>query len=141
MKYKRVLVKLSGEALKDNESSSILSPDKLQGIANAIEELIQAGAQVCVVVGAENIWRGKLASTIGIDPAKADYMEMLGTVINAEAITSTLFSHKINNTVMTSLEMKAVAETYYYDKASVYLEKGKVVIFGGGTGNPFFTTA
>src|SRR5574344_199347 len=140
MQYKRVLLKLSGEALKDEESSSIFSPEKLKEIASAIKALKNEGCQVCIVVGAGNIWRGKLASSIGIEPAKADYMGMLGTVINAEAISSTLNQMGIPNNVMTSLEMKAVAETYYYDKAWAYLEKGKVVIFGGGTGNPFFTT-
>jgi uridylate kinase len=140
MKFKRVLVKLSGEALKDETSEQILSADKLQKIAKAIKAIKDEGTDVCVVVGAGNIWRGKLANTIGIDPAPADYMGMLGTVINGMAISSALEKEDIDNRVMSSIDIRQVAEPYIYKKALAHLEKGRVVIFVGGTGNPFFTT-
>lgn len=140
MKYKRVLVKLSGEALKDSESNQILSADKLTKTAKAIKALKTAGADVCIVVGAGNIWRGKLADSIGIEPAIADYMGMLGTVVNGMAISSALDKEGISNRVMSSLDIRQCAEPYILKKGLSHLEKGKVVIFVGGTGNPFFTT-
>jgi uridylate kinase len=140
VKYKRVLLKLSGEALKDDASSQILSAEKLGKIAKAVKSLKEAGCDVCIVVGAGNIWRGKLADSIGIEPAVADYMGMLGTVINGMAISSALDHENIPNRVMSSIDIKQCAEPYIYKKGLSHLEKGKVVIFAGGTGNPFFTT-
>jgi len=140
MKYKRVLLKLSGEALRDEESNSILSNDKLQIIAKAVKMIKKSGVQLCIVVGAGNIWRGKLADTIGIDPAQADYMGMLGTVINGMAIESALLKNGISAKVMSAIEMNKVAEPYIFKKARSDLAKGEVIIFAGGTGNPFFTT-
>jgi len=140
MKYKRVLLKLSGEALKDDQSNSILSNDKLQTIAKAVRLINDSGAQVCIVVGAGNIWRGKLADSIGIDPAQADYMGMLGTIINAMAIESALNNNGIKAKAMSALHVNQVAEPYIFKKARSHLAKGETVIFAGGTGNPFFTT-
>ncbi len=140
MKYKRVLLKLSGEALKDDKSDDILSQSKLQTIAKAIKMMQNSGAEVCVVVGAGNIWRGKLASTIGIDPAVADYMGMMGTIINALAIESALNNNGVKAKAMSAIKVDQVAEPYIYKKAKAHLEKGYVVIFGGGIGEPYFTT-
>ncbi len=140
MKYQRVLVKLSGEALKDEESNSILSGDKLGDIASVIKELVIKGVQVCIVVGAGNIWRGKLAESLSLDAAKADQMGMLGTIINALAICETLKNHGMKSTVFSSVEVEHMVAPFSLDKARKKLEKGEVVVFAGGTGNPFFTT-
>jgi uridylate kinase len=139
MKYKRVLVKLSGEALK-GETDQILSADKLDKIAKSIKAMKDEGAEICIVCGAGNIWRGKLADSIGIEPAIADYMGMLGTVINGMAIESALEKIGLETRVMTAIHINQVAEPYIFKRAIKHLEDGKVVIFTGGTGNPFFTT-
>jgi uridylate kinase len=140
MKYKRVLVKFSGEALKDEQGDSILSANKLVEVANSIKAMKDEGTEICIVVGAGNIWRGKLADSIGIEPANADYMGMLGTVINAMAIESALVKLNIPTRVMTAIHINQVAEPYIFKKAIKHLDDGDVVIFAGGTGNPFFTT-
>ena len=137
--YKRVLLKLSGEALK-GDSNSIFDSENIYEVSNAIKIMVQRGVQVAVVVGAGNIWRGKLAESIGIERSQADYMGMLGTIINALALQSSLQNQGIDARVMTSIEMERVAEQYIQRKAIHHLEQGKVVIFGGGTGNPYFTT-
>ena len=139
MKYKRVLVKLSGEALK-GEDSQILDAEKLTNIAKAIKLLRENDVQVCIVVGAGNIWRGNLADSIGIEQATADYMGMLGTIINGMAIANAVEREGNSTRVMTSLEIKQVAEPYIHKRALRHLEKGRVVIFTAGTGNPYFTT-
>lgn len=138
-KYKRVLIKLSGEALAE-KGSSILDSQRLKDVSKAIKVLVDRGVEVAIVVGAGNIWRGKLAKSIGIERATADYMGMLGTMINALALQSTLESVNIDCRVLTAIEVKSVAEPYIRRRAIRHLEKGRVVIFGGGTGNPYFTT-
>lgn len=139
-KYKRVLVKLSGEALADRSDNAILGSENLNKTAVAIKDMVDLGVQVCIVVGAGNIWRGRLAETIGIERSTADYMGMLGTVINALALQSSLENIGVETRVMSAIEMNRIAEPYIKRKAERHLEKGRVLIFGGGTGNPFFTT-
>lgn len=139
-KYKRVLLKLSGEALQDSEEKSIFSAEFLNNIAEAIKKMTNQGIEVAVVVGAGNIWRGKMAQTIGIEPATADYMGMLGTIINALALQSSLEKHNVDCRVLSAINVNEVAEPYIRRRALRHLEKKRVVIFAGGTGNPFFTT-
>lgn len=139
-KYKRVLLKLSGEALQDSEEKSIFSTEILNNIAEAIKKMTNQGIEVAVVVGAGNIWRGKMAQTIGIEPATADYMGMLGTIINALALQSSLEKHNVDCRVLSAINVNEVAEPYIRRRALRHLEKKRVVIFAGGTGNPFFTT-
>lgn len=139
-KYKRVLLKLSGEALQDSEEKRIFSAEILNNIAEAIKKMTNQGIEVAVVVGAGNIWRGKMAQTIGIEPATADYMGMLGTIINALALQSSLEKHNVDCRVLSAINVNEVAEPYIRRRALRHLEKKRVVIFAGGTGNPFFTT-
>ena len=139
-KYKRFLLKLSGEALQDSEEKSIFSAEILNNIAEAIKKMTNQGIEVAVVVGAGNIWRGKMAQTIGIEPATADYMGMLGTIINALALQSSLEKHEVDCRVLSAINVNEVAEPYIRRRALRHLEKKRVVIFAGGTGNPFFTT-
>lgn len=139
-KYKRVLLKLSGEALQDSEEKSIFSAEILNNIAEAIKKMTNQGIEVAVVVGAGNIWRGKMAQTIGIEPATADYMGMLGTIINALALQSSFEKHEVDCRVLSAINVNEVAEPYIRRRALRHLEKKRVVIFAGGTGNPFFTT-
>lgn len=140
IKYKRVLLKLSGEALSDEEGRQILKAETLKDAANSVKNMIDAGVQVAVVVGAGNIWRGKLAETIGIDQASADYMGMLGTIINALALQSSIEETGISCRVLSAINAQQVAEPYIRRRAIRHLEKGRVIIFAGGTGNPYFTT-
>ena len=139
-KYKRVLLKLSGEALQDSEEKSIFSAEILNNIAEAIKKMTNQGIEVAVVVGAGDIWRGKMAQTIGIEPATADYMGMLGTIINALALQSSLEKHNVDCRVLSAINVNEVAEPYIRRRALRHLEKKRVVIFAGGTGTPFFTT-
>lgn len=138
--YKRVLLKLSGEALADKNNNMILENYSLDQVAASIKLMVDKGMEVAVVVGAGNIWRGKLAKQIGIERSTADYMGMLGTIINALALQSAIEKTGIGCRVLSALEIKAVAETYIRRRAIRHLEKGRVVIFAGGTGNPYFTT-
>jgi uridylate kinase len=138
--YHRVLIKLSGEALADREDRLILGAQNLFTVAAAIKKMRTEEVQVAVVIGAGNIWRGKFADQIGIDKATADYMGMLGTIINSIALQSALENIGVPTRVMTALEVKSVAEPYIRRRAIRHLEKGRVVIFAGGTGNPYFTT-
>ena len=138
--YKRVLLKLSGEALADKNNNMILENYSLDQVAASIKLMVDKGMEVAVVVGAGNIWRGKLAKQIGIERSTADYMGMLGTIINALALQSAIEKTDIGCRVLSALEIKAVAETYIRRRAIRHLEKGRVVIFAGGTGNPYFTT-
>lgn len=135
-KYKRVLLKLSGEALQDSEEKSIFSAEILNNIAEAIKKMTNQGIEVAVVVGAGNIWRGKMAQTIGIEPATADYMGMLGTIINALALQSSLEKYNVDCRVLSAINVNEVAEPYIRRRALRHLEKKRVVIFAGGTGNP-----
>lgn len=139
-KYNRVLLKLSGEALADKEDRLILESHNLDNVAETIKAMVDRGVQVGVVIGAGNIWRGKLAEKIGIERSTADYMGMLGTIINSLALQSALENAGVICRVMSALEVRAVSEPYIRRRAIRHLEKGRVVIFAGGTGNPYFTT-
>jgi uridylate kinase len=138
-KYRRVIVKLSGEALAGDGGFGI-SPEVLRSVAEQISDVSRLGVQVAVVVGGGNIWRGSAASTEGMDRANADYMGMLATVLNALALQDSLERQGVPTRVQTSIEMRQVAEPYIRRRAIRHLEKGRIVIFAGGTGNPFFTT-
>ena len=138
--YKKIVLKISGESLADRANGSILDISILNSYAKVIKELVEDGVQVSIVVGAGNIWRGKIAETMGMDRATGDYMGMLGTIMNSLAIQNILEQNGVKTRVMTSLPIDAVAEPYIRRKAIHHLDKGYVVIFGGGTGNPFFST-
>lgn len=138
-KYKRVILKLSGEALS-GEVGFGLEANVLSSMAQQILELTQAGVEVAIVVGGGNIWRGVTGAKRGIDRATADYMGMLATVINSLALQDALEAAGVDTRVMTAIEMREVAEPYIKRRAIRHLEKGRVVIFGAGTGNPYFST-
>ena len=138
-KYKRVILKLSGEALSGDVGYG-LEANVLSSMAQQILELTQAGVEVAIVVGGGNIWRGVAGAKRGIDRATADYMGMLATVINALALQDALEAAGMETRVMTAIEMREVAEPYIKRRAIRHLEKGRVVIFGAGTGNPYFST-
>lgn len=138
-KYKRVVLKLSGEALAGDEGFGI-NPSVIKSIAEQIKEVHKMGVEIAVVVGGGNIWRGKIGSEMGMDRATADYMGMLATVMNALALQDALEKENVPTRVQTSIEMRQVAEPYIRRRAIRHLEKKRVVIFAGGTGNPFFST-
>lgn len=138
-KYKRVIVKLSGEALAGNLGFG-LNQEILNSIANQISEIVDLGVEVAIVVGGGNIWRGVAGSAKGMDRATADYMGMLATVINSLALQDALENQQVVTRVQTAIEMRQVAEPYIRRKAIRHLEKGRVVIFAAGTGNPYFST-
>ncbi len=137
--YKRVVLKLSGEALAGNGGFGI-DQDILQAISLEIKGVKSHGVEIAVVVGGGNIWRGAQAHQKGMDRATADYMGMLATVINAMALQDALERHSVDTRVQSALEMRQVAEPYIRRRALRHLEKGRVVIFAGGTGNPYFST-
>ncbi|NUM46792.1 MAG: UMP kinase [Anaerolineales bacterium] len=138
LKYKRVLLKLSGESLAGDELP--LDPLQADDVARRICEVHEMGVQVAVVIGAGNLWRGKVGLERGMDRATADYMGMLATVMNALSLMDAIEQAGVNVRVQTAIEMHAVAEPYIRRRAIRHLEKGRVVIFGGGTGNPYFST-
>lgn len=137
--YKRVLLKLSGEALMGNRDYG-LDTETVTAIAADIGDVVASGAQVCIVIGGGNIFRGVSAAAAGMDRAQADYMGMLATIINGLALQETLERLGQPTRVQTAIQMAQVAEPYIRRKAIRHLEKGRVVIFAGGTGNPFMTT-
>jgi len=139
MIYKRILLKLSGEALLGERSYGI-DPKRIAQYAKDIKSITDLGAEVAVVIGGGNIFRGVSAASNGIDRVQGDYMGMLATVINGMALQSSLEEEKIQTRLQTALKIEEVAEPYIKRKAVRHLEKKRVVIFGGGTGNPFFTT-
>jgi len=139
MKYKRVLLKLSGEALMGGKNFGH-DIEFIRSVVEDIKSAIDNGIQVCLVVGGGNICRGVEASTSGMERVSADYIGMLGTVINAIAIQSVMESFKMQTRVCSALSMSTICETYIRRKAQRHMEKGRVVIFAAGTGNPFFTT-
>ncbi len=139
LKYKRVLLKLSGEAL-GGKSGFGIDVDEAESIASRIKEIYELGVQVALVIGAGNLWRGKQGMEHGMDQATADYMGMLGTVMNSMVLMDSLERAGVFTRVMSAIEMRAVAEPYIRRRAIRHLEKGRVVIFGAGTGNPFFST-
>lgn len=138
-KYKRVVLKLSGEALA-GEAGFGIEHSILTEIAAQVKEVVDIGVQVTIVVGGGNIWRGVSGSAKGMDRATADYMGMLATVINALALQDALEAEGLQVRVQSAIEMKAVAEPYIRRRAIRHLEKGRVVIFAAGTGNPYFST-
>jgi uridylate kinase len=138
-KYRRVLLKLSGEALAGNRGFGI-EPSVVDLITNEIMAVHEMGVSLGVVIGGGNIVRGALASQKGMDRVQADYMGMLATVINALAVQDLLERKKVATRVMTAIRMEEVAEPYIRRKALRHMEKGRVVLFAGGTGNPYFTT-
>jgi uridylate kinase len=137
--FKRILLKLSGEALQGEQGYGI-DPDLLGKIAEEVRELVDLGVEIALVVGGGNIFRGLKASAAGMDRATADYMGMLATVMNAIALQDALERIGADTRVLSAIEMKEVAESYIRRRATRHLEKGRVVIFGAGTGNPYFTT-
>ena len=138
-KYRRVIVKMSGEALAGRQGFGI-SPEVVGSIAQELKEVQALGVEVAVVIGGGNIWRGAVGSNKGMDRATADYMGMLATAINALALQDALEKLEVETRVQTAIEMKEVAEPYIRRRAVRHLEKGRVVIFGAGTGNPYFST-
>ncbi len=139
VKFKRVLLKLSGEALMGDKNFGHDSKT-LQGVAQDIQEVLDLGVQVCVVVGGGNIYRGVSGSSLGVDRSTADYMGMLATVINALALQSTMEKAGIYTRVQSAVPMTSICEPFIRRKASRHMEKERVVIFASGIGNPFFTT-
>ena len=137
--YRRIVLKLSGEALSGDQGYGI-EPKVIQSIAKQVKEVAELGVEVAVVVGGGNIWRGKVGSEMGMDRATADYMGMLATVMNSLALQDSLENLGIPTRVQTSIEMRQVAEPYIRRKAIRHLEKKRVVIFAAGTGNPYFST-
>lgn len=137
--YKRILLKLSGEALAGQQGYGI-DPEVISGIAGEIRDVIALGVQVAVVIGGGNIFRGVAAASRGMDRASADYMGMLATVMNSLALQDALEKVGVTTRVQSAIEMQEIAEPYIRRRAVRHLEKGRVVIFGAGTGNPYFTT-
>jgi uridylate kinase len=138
-KYKRVVLKLSGEALAGDKGYGI-EPLIIQSIAKQVKEIHELDVEVAIVVGGGNIWRGKVGSELGMDRATADYMGMLATVMNSLALQDSLENMGVQTRVQTSIEMRQVAEPYIRRKSIRHLEKSRVVIFAAGTGNPYFST-
>lgn len=138
-RYRRIVLKLSGEALAGSQGYGI-DPDVVSSIAAQIKEIVELKVEVAVVVGGGNIWRGVAGSAKGMDRATADYMGMLATVINSLALQDALTKQGVDTRVQTAIEMREVAEPYIRRRAIRHLEKGRVVIFAGGTGNPYFST-
>ncbi len=140
MKYKRLLLKISGEALQNRDQGLNHDPAILNSVATQFRKLLDSGAEIAVVVGGGNIFRGLDGVSSGTDRTTGDYMGMLATVINAMAIQSALENKGIQTRVMTAITMPSIAEPFIRRRAIRHLEKGRVVIFGAGTGNPYFTT-
>ncbi len=138
-RYRRILLKLSGEALMGSASFGI-SPEVMFSLAKEIARVHELGVQMGIVIGGGNIFRGVAGAAKGLDRTQADYMGMLATVINALALQDALEFHKVPARVLSALEIRAVAEPYIRGRAMRHLEKGRVVVFAAGTGNPFFTT-
>ena len=138
-RYRRILLKLSGEVLT-GEGGYGIDPAVIQKIAQEIKEVKNLGVEIAIVIGGGNIFRGMAASARGMDRASADYMGMLATVMNGVALQDALEKISVHTRVQTAIEMRQVAEPYIRRRAIRHLEKGRVVIFAGGTGNPYFTT-
>ena len=139
MKYKRILLKLSGEALMGFQNHGI-DPVRLNDYAKEIKEIQQIGTEIAIVIGGGNIFRGVSGASKGMDRVQADYMGMLATVINGLALQTALENNDIPTRLQTAIKIEAIAEPFIKRRATRHLEKGRVVIFGSGTGNPFFTT-
>ena len=139
VKYKRVVLKLSGEALAGDQGFGI-NPPELKTVAKEIKEVHDLGVQVCIVVDGGNMWRGITGEKLGMERAQADYIGMLATIMNALSLQDALEGLDVQTRVQTSIEMRQIAEPYIRRKAIRHLEKGRVVIFAGGTGSPYFST-
>lgn len=139
LKYKRVLLKLSGESLLGDKPFGI-SADMLEHYAKEIKSVSELGIEIAIVIGGGNIYRGMDAHLSGVDRAQGDYMGMLATCINGLALQSMLEKHGLYTRLVSAIEMKEIAEPYIRRRASRHLEKGRIVIFSGGTGSPYFTT-
>jgi len=139
LKFKRILLKLSGESLSGSNGFGI-DPEQAEAIAERVKAVHKMDVEVAIVIGAGNLWRGKQGLDRGMDRATADYMGMLATVMNAMALMDALERTGVYTRVQSAIEMRAVAEPYIRRRAIRHLEKGRVVIFGAGTGNPFFST-
>jgi len=139
LRYRRILLKISGEALAGPQGFGI-DPQEAEQLAVRVKEVRELGVDVAIVIGAGNLWRGKIGLERGMDRATADYMGMLATVMNALALMDAMERRGLVTRVQSSIQMQAVAEPYIRRRAIRHLEKGRVVIFGGGTGNPHFST-
>lgn len=139
LKYRRILLKLSGESLAGKDGFGI-DPLQAEAIAQRVKDVHDMGVEIAIVIGAGNLWRGKQGLDRGMDRATADYMGMLATVMNAMALMDALERMQVFTRVQSAIEMRAVAEPYIRRRAIRHLEKERVVIFGAGTGNPFFST-
>ncbi|KRL38495.1 UMP kinase [Liquorilactobacillus uvarum] len=139
VKYKRVVLKLSGEALAGDLGTGI-NPPEIRKVAEEIKEVHNLGVQITIVVGGGNMWRGEAGEQMGMERSQADYIGMLATVMNALALQDNLESIGVPTRVQTSIEMRQIAEPYIRRKAIRHLEKGRIVIFAGGTGSPYFST-
>lgn len=139
IKYKRVVMKLSGEALAGDAGQGI-NPPEIRKVAEEIKEVHDLGVHIAIVVGGGNMWRGESGAQMGMERAQADYIGMLGTVMNALALQDNLESIGVPTRVQTAIEMRQVAEPYIRRKAMRHLEKGRIVIFAAGTGSPYFST-
>lgn len=140
MKYKRILLKLSGEALAGDRQEYVINPQILERYAKEIRKVVEKGVQVAIVVGGGNIYRGSEANVSGIDKVQGDYMGMLATVINGMALQSAIEKQGIYTRLMSAIRIEQVCEPFIRRRAIRHLEKGRVVIFAAGTGNPYFTT-
>lgn len=139
LKYHRILLKLSGEALGDDRGEGI-NAQKALSIARRVKEVREMGVDVAIVIGGGNLWRGRVGLEMGMDQATADYMGMLATMINALALMDAMENQGVVTRVQSAVEMRTIAEPYIRRRAIRHLEKGRVVIFGAGTGNPYFST-
>ncbi len=140
MKYKRILLKLSGEALQGSSKTNNIDPAVLEQYCEEIKMVKEKGVELAIVIGGGNIFRGGQASTLGIDRVQGDYMGMLATVINAMALQAALERHGMYTRLMSGIKMEQVCEPFIRRRAIRHLEKGRIVIFGAGIGNPYFTT-
>lgn len=139
-KYKRILLKLSGEALSGADKKQVIDFDVLQQFAKEVKTVVDVGVEVAIVIGGGNIFRGAVVEKSGIDRVQGDYMGMLATVINSMAIQSSLEKYGMVTRLLSAIKMEQIAEPMIRRRAVRHLEKGRVVIFGAGTGNPYFTT-
>ncbi|HEU5148568.1 MAG TPA: UMP kinase [Chryseosolibacter sp.] len=140
MKYKRILLKLSGESLQGSTKSTNISPEMLEQYCDEIKSVLEQGVEIAIVIGGGNIFRGGQAEALGIDRVQGDYMGMLATVINGMALQSALERHGMYTRLMSGIKMEQVCEPFIRRRAIRHLEKGRIVIFGAGIGNPYFTT-
>lgn len=139
VKYKRIMLKLSGEALAGDKGFGI-NPPVIKTVAEEVKDVYNLGIQIAIVVGGGNMWRGEAGAQMGMERAQADYIGMLATIMNALALQDNLESIGVPTRVQTSIEMRQIAEPYIRRKAIRHLEKERVVIFAGGTGSPYFST-